>query len=119
MNQNQQNLRERIMRRVYAIWFVRRALPRLGGAAIGLFVAYRVTASSFFVAKVIENFFAVSAVNTWATPRFVFAALLNADPRAVLVIAFSCIAAILLSFKLFSDIRTVMRGSGSLRLQRN
>ena len=112
-------LKERIMRRVYAIWFVRRALPFGGGALFGFFIAYRATAESFFVAKIVENFFAVSSVNLWGTPHFVFTALLNTDPRAVLMVAFSCIIAALLSFKLFSDIRTVLRGNVSLRLQRN
>lgn len=112
-------LKKRIMRRVYAIWFVRRALPLLGGSAFGLLVAYRATADSFFVEKIIENFLVVSVSNIWAAPRFFLAALLNADPRAVVVIAFSCVVAILLSFKLFSDIRAVTRGNISLRLQRN
>lgn len=121
---NQQNLingglKERIMRRIYAIWFMRRALPLLGGAAFGLLVAYRATANSFFVAKIIENFLVVSAPNIWAAPRFFFAALINAEPRAVVVIAFSCIIAIILFFKLFSDIRTVLRDSVTLRFQRH
>ena|SRR3989344_3922353 len=116
---NQQNFRKHIMRRIYAIWFVRRALPISAGAALGVFVTYRATADSFFVAKIIENFLSVSATNAWGAPRFMFAALLNTDPRAVLVISFSFVVAILLSLKLFSDIRTIMRESGSLNLQRN
>ena len=113
-------LKERVMRRIYAIWFVRRILPRFGGVAVGIFVAYRVTAQSFFVAKILENFLMVSAGGLSSLSPFVISALAHADPRAALVIALSVVAAGLLSFKLLSDIRVVLRESdGLLRLQRN
>lgn len=103
------NLKERIMRRIYAIWFVRRALPLSLGATFGIFVAYRATANSFFVERIVDNFFTVAAENIAATPNFVFAALLHADARAVSIVALSMIAGVFLASKLFSDIRVMLQ----------
>lgn len=108
-----QGLKKRIMRRIYAIWFVRRVLPL--GASTGFFayLALRETAQQFFVAKVVSNFLAVS-VHMWSIPGFIGAAVRNAEPQTLFVIAFSIAATFVLSVKLLRSIRTIVAGSNQL-----
>ncbi len=56
MSEDIQNLTKRIMRRVYAIWFLRQMAPILVVMPLSLGIALWLTAKEFFVAKIVENF---------------------------------------------------------------
>jgi len=55
-----EELKKRIMRRVYAIWFVKRVAPAVFiYMPFLLFVALKETAGEFFVSKILDNFLIV------------------------------------------------------------
>ena len=100
-------LKSKIMRRVYAIWFVRRIAPPAISLGFFGYLAIRETAQSFFVAKIISNFLTV-ATNVWAIPGFVGSALNHAEPQILFVVAFSILATFVLAVKLLQNIRVIM-----------
>ncbi len=101
------------MRRVYAVWFVRRIVPTAGSLGFFLYLTLRETAEKFFVSKVFANFFAV-AVHTSAIPGFIGAAVLHAKPEALFIISFSILATFVLSVKLLRNIRTIVASRGAV-----
>ena len=103
------NLKKRIMRRVYAIWVVRRVVPL--GATTGFFayLAFQQTATNFFVAKIVSNFFAVTTHNMWSAPGFIAVAMGHADPGVLFVISFSILASFVMAVKLLRSIRYIIR----------
>jgi len=102
-------LKNRIMRRVYAVWFVRKIVPRLAMVSLFGFVAYRVTADSFFVAKVVSNFLAVASSSIWSIPRFIASALNSAEPAALVMISITGMISFYLVIQLLRSIRTLMK----------
>jgi len=96
------------MRRVYMIWGVRYVAPRLL-MSVGLFwVAFKVTAQSFFVSKVVSNFLSVAFSNVWAGPQFIASALNSAQPQVLILISACGIAGFFLAVKLFRNIRSIV-----------
>jgi hypothetical protein len=49
-------LRKRVMRRIYAIWFLRQGAPGIVGAPAMLAVSFWQISGTFFVSKIVENF---------------------------------------------------------------
>src|SRR3989338_9309257 len=101
------NIKTRIMRRVYGIWFVRRVVPTVATFSFFTYIVMTETAEKFFVAKVLSNFFAVAS-HVWSIPGFVGAAVLHADPSTLFVISFSILAGFIMGVRLLRDIRTVV-----------
>ncbi|HEY4521979.1 MAG TPA: hypothetical protein VJH05_02465 [Candidatus Paceibacterota bacterium] len=107
------NITKKIMRRVYVIWGVRYVLPRLA-VSIGLFwVAFRVTAQSFFVSKIFINFISVAFSSVWAVPQFITSALNSAQPQVLVLISATGISGFFLAVKLLRSIRSIV-ANGSL-----
>lgn len=100
-------LKSRIMRRVYAIWFVRRIVPPVLSISFFCYLALHETAQGFFVAQIISNFLMVAS-NAWSIPGFIGAAMMHARPETLFIISFSILATFVLSVKLLRNIRTTM-----------
>ena len=49
------NIKTRIMRRVYGIWFVRRVVPTVATFSFFTYIVMTETAEKFFVAKVLSE----------------------------------------------------------------
>ncbi|MDD5032868.1 MAG: hypothetical protein PHC85_02015 [Candidatus Pacebacteria bacterium] len=101
------DLKEKIMRRVYAIWFFRKVAP-----AVFLYmpflaaVAFRETAREFFVARIVDNFLQATHVSGFfGAINFVFAAIENTPVLPTLVIAVSLGFFVLLLRKLAYSIK--------------
>jgi len=56
MDAESQKLTRKVMRRVYAIWFLRQMAPILVAMPLSLGIVLWLTAKEFFVAKIVENF---------------------------------------------------------------
>jgi hypothetical protein len=85
-----EQLKKKIMRRVYVIWFIRKLMPIVFiQAPFFLLVVLRETAHEFFVAKIIENF--ISALNSGPIDliNFIASAIVNAPVLPMLIIVFS------------------------------
>ena len=69
------------------IWGVRYVAPRLL-LSVGFFwTAFKITAQSFFVSKILSNFMAVAFSSVWATPKFIASALNSAEPQVLVLIS--------------------------------
>ncbi len=84
-------LKKRIMRRVYAIWFVKRVAPvLLLEIPVLLIIALHETAREFFVAKIVENFLiALNHSGITGVLGFMVSAVQNAPFVPMLIILFS------------------------------
>jgi len=85
---NNINLTKRIMRRVYAIWFLREAGPVLLGMPLSFGLTLWLTAREFFVAKIAENF--VVSFHSGGVFSFIGSALYSAPllPAAIVGLSF-------------------------------
>ncbi len=101
------------MRRVYAIWFVRRIAPPVVSMAFFAYLALRETAQGFFVAQIVSNFLMIAS-NVWSIPGFVGAAVMHARPETLFVIAFSILAVFVLAIKLLQNIRMITMHSNQM-----
>ena len=100
-------LKSRIMRRVYGIWFVRRFAPTAASLGFFSYLTLHEIADKFFVSQIYANFLAV-AQNMWAIPGFIGAAVTHAQPQTLFIIAFSILAVFVLSVKLLRTIRVIV-----------
>src|SRR3972149_3791191 len=80
-------LKTRIMRRIYAIWFVRRGLPMIAGSAASFYIALRVAAERFFVAQIVSNFAVATRSGFLGMSNFVAAALNSVEPSVLILIS--------------------------------
>ncbi|MDP2668809.1 MAG: hypothetical protein Q8P07_03190 [bacterium] len=112
----EQQLKNRIMRRVYGIWFVKQALPMLAGGALFITVALRLTADRFFVAQIWSNFESVASSNIFAVPGYIASAMNHAEPSLLLMISFAGVAGLAIVIKLLRSIRSIMASSANLGL---
>ena len=102
------DLKKRIMRRIYAIWFVRRASPMLLGVGAAGYLALRETARQFFVAKIVSNFMAVASSSVWSVPSFIASALNHAQPTVLILISAAGLTSFYLAIKLLRSIRSIV-----------
>ncbi len=102
MPEDIQNLTKRIMRRVYAIWFLRRTAPIFVLMPFLAIISLWETAKEFFVAKIIDNFIVAfhSPEGILAIFRFIGSAFANAPVMPLLVIGFSTGLFLILGYKL-------------------
>lgn len=100
-------LKNRIMGRVYAIWFVRRALPVGIGSVASVYFALRVTAERFFVAEIMRSFKVVMENNIWGLPKYIEAALNNVQPHVLVLISMSGLIGFTLAVKLLRSVRQI------------
>lgn len=105
------DLKKRIMRRVYAIWFVKQVLP-IGLVSLGsLYLALRLTADRFFVAEIMRSFSYVLQYNIWGLPGYIEAALNSVEPSVLLLISIAGIVSFGLAVKLLRSVRAVIGGA--------
>ncbi|KKS96783.1 MAG: hypothetical protein UV75_C0002G0096 [Candidatus Giovannonibacteria bacterium GW2011_GWA1_43_15] len=109
------DLKKRIMRRVYGIWFVKRVIPMAGGSALFMGIAMKETAGRFFVAKIFSNFMEVAGTNAWAIPNFIASALNKLEPSALVLTAGAGLVGFVLAVKLLRSIRVMSQNPGMVR----
>ncbi len=100
-------LKKRIMRRVYAIWFVRRALPMAIGSVGSVYLALRLIADSFFVAEIMRSFKVVLGNNIWGLPKYIEAALNNVEPHVLILVSMGGLIGFALAVKLLRSVRQI------------
>jgi hypothetical protein len=106
-------LKKRIMRRVYAGWFFKRMAPALVFyMPFLLAVMLWETGREFFVAKIVENFTLVLHRGFWPTLNYVVSAVTHTRAMPVLIILVSLAVFVILLGK-------VLRGVKEIRLARN
>ena len=110
----EQKLKNRIMRRVYGIWFVKQAMPMLAGSAVFITAALRLTADRFFVAQIWRNFESIASSNIMGLPRYIASAMNSAEPMLLLFISAAGITGFALVVKLLRSIRSIMASSTNL-----
>ena len=109
MKTPEQQLKARIMKRVYGVWAVRFVMPRLAGCIALIAYGLRLTADKFFVARIIQNFDHVATSNFWALPQFITGALNHAQPQVLILIAVAGIGGFAIAVNLFRNIRSILR----------
>lgn len=105
-------LKTRIMRRIYAIWFVRRGLPMVAGSAASFYLALRVTAERFFVAQIASNFIVAAHSGFLGITSFIVSALNSVEPSILILISMAGIISFGLTVKLLRSIRSIVAGAG-------
>lgn len=103
----EQRIKNRIMRRVYGIWFTRRVAPMGFASAFFMSVALKETASRFFVAQIASNFLTVASANFWGIPSFIASALNSAEPSVLVLISAAGMVGFTLAVKLWRSIKGV------------
>ena len=81
-----QLLKDRILWRVYLVWFLRRIVPLMAAQAIGFLVFIKIFAKNVFVSKVFHNAANVSDFGYWALFKYSFWAFFNTHPFTQIVI---------------------------------
>lgn len=106
----EQKLKNRIMRRIYGIWFLRRGIPMLAGSAVLITIALKATAERFFVAQIWKNLEFAAKSNIMGLPRFIASALNSAEPELLLFISAAGVTGFMLAVKLLRSIRSILAG---------
>ena len=73
-------LKNRILWRVYLIWFLRRILPLMAVQIVMLGVALKIFAGNVFVIKVLKNGYLVANMGYWSFFKFLFYSFLGTRP---------------------------------------
>jgi hypothetical protein len=107
-------LKNRIMRRVYGIWFIKQAMPMLGASAIFITAALRMTADRFFVAQIWKNFENIASSDILGLPRYIASAMNSAEPPLLVFISVAGIIGFAMIVKLLRSIRSIMASSTNL-----
>lgn len=81
-----QLLKDRILWRVYLVWFLRRIVPLMAAQAIGFLAFIKIFAKNVFVSRVFHNAANVSDFGYWAFLKYSFFAFFNARPLVQIVI---------------------------------
>lgn len=107
MDNNNKDLIKRIMRRVYAIWFVKRVTPVLFlEMPIFIVIALRETAREFFVARILENFLlSFHSGGILSGINFIKEAFFATNGLPLAVIGFSFGFFLVLAFRVFRNFR--------------
>lgn len=101
-------LKRRIMRRVYGVWFLRKVAPvTFLYLPFLIIVALRETAKEFFIARIINNFLTAVHSGGASTVNYLFSALANMPVVSCLVILVSLMGFAALSYRLVQSVRTV------------
>ena len=66
--------KNRVLWKVYAIWFMRRIVPLIAVQIVFLLIALRVFANKVFVGKVLENATGAADSNLWEFIKYIFTA---------------------------------------------
>ena len=103
----EERIKNRIMRRVYGIWFVRRVAPMGFASAFFINLALKEAAGQFFVAQIVSNFLTVAGANLWGIPRFIASALNSAEPSVLVLISATGMVGFTLAVKLWRSIKGV------------
>ncbi|OGF63382.1 hypothetical protein A2926_03990 [Candidatus Giovannonibacteria bacterium RIFCSPLOWO2_01_FULL_44_40] len=106
-------LKKRIMRRVYAIWFIRRGLPMVAGSVVSFYIAMTVTAERFFVAQIFSNLTVAAHSGFLGMSKFIISALNSVEPSVLVLISIAGIVSFALAVKLLRSIRSIVAGAGA------
>ena len=101
------DLKKRIMRRVYGIWLGKRGIPTAGGSALFVGIALKETAQRFFVAKIFSNFMEVAGSNAWAIPNFIASAMNKLEPSVLVLTAGAGLIGFSLAVKLWRSVKVM------------
>lgn len=106
MTELSQNLTKRIMKRVYAIWFLRQVVPAIVAAPLSLTAALWLTAKEFFVVKIFENFtVSLHSAGAYGALKFTGLALFNTHHKALAVIGLLTGIGLFLAYRLFRNFK--------------
>lgn len=100
---NDEKLKSKIMRKVYFIWFVRKALPRFLAEIVLFGTFLYVIGQNVFIAKVLQymgQIFGNNSVDPAVWSSFAFNAFVNTE----LVVQLSVLGTIVVVFFLFRDV---------------
>jgi len=106
-----QNLKKRVMRRVYAIWFFREMVPLLIIAPSSLGFTLWLTAREFFVTKIVENFtLSLHSGSILAITDFIGSALYKTRSHIIplLIISFSTGLFLFLAYRIMRNITSCL-----------
>lgn len=103
------DLKNRIMKRVYAIWFAKKIAPAVFlYIPFLVFIALRETANEFFVAKIVDNFLlAIHGSGFLGAFNLTRSAIFNASFLSVLVILVSLGVCVVLLKKLSKNFKEI------------
>jgi len=95
----------KILFKVYAIWFLRRIVPLMAIQIIFLVVALKLLASKVFFSKVIENAAIASGSNYWEFFKY----LIEAFSQTGAVVQFSALLALGIGALVLRDLAKIVR----------
>lgn len=97
MRSSTYNLRNRIMKRIFGIWFLRHTMPLVILELIGLFVALSFFARLVFVEKVVSNALTAAVGNPFKLFTYLVSAFLGSEftTQAVIVILLAVVILVL------------------------
>ena len=103
------NLKNKIMKRIYAIWFFKKIAPAVFlYMPFLLFVAIRETANEFFVVKIIDNFLLASHGSGFSGIfSFIYSAILNTSVLPTLIILVSMGVFVILFRRLIKNFKDI------------
>lgn len=93
-------LKNRILWRVYLIWFLRRILPLIAVQIMILGAALKIFAGNVFVIKVLKNGYLVANMGYWSFFKFLFYSFLGTRPltQAVMILGLAVTSLIIRDF---------------------
>ncbi len=93
-------LKNRILWRVYLIWFLRRILPLIAAQAVILGVTLKIFAGNVFFIKVLKNGYLVANMGYWSFFKFLFYSFLGTRPltQAVMILGLAVTSLIIRDF---------------------
>src|SRR3989344_4982229 len=97
MRSSTYNLRNRIMKRIFGIWFLRHTMPLVILELIGLFVALSFFTRLVFVEKVVSNALTAAVGNPFKLFTYLVSAFLGSEftTQAVIVILLAVVILVL------------------------
>lgn len=108
-------LTKRIMKRVYAIWFLKKIAPAIFLYIPFLFfVALRETANEFFVAEIVNNFLVAVHNGFVATMNYLLSAATNTPVLPTLIILASLGVLVFLLHRIARSFKTVRLARSSM-----
>ena len=79
-------LKNRILWRVYLVWFFRRILPLIAVQIVILTAALKIFSGNVFVIKVLKNGYLVANTGYWSFFKFLFYSFLGTRPLTQIVV---------------------------------
>jgi len=75
-----ENIKKRILARIYIIWFIKRVIPLIIIQILALAVALKLFAKNVFVSKVLQNSSIAADSGYWIFSKYLAVSFLNTRP---------------------------------------